>query len=136
MERIFIDSSAWVALFFDNDENHKKAVTLFKRLNELKCVLHTSDYVVDETLTALLYRSGHRPAVTAGEVFFNSKIIAVVRLEDETVRSAWTFFKKYDDKKFSFTDVTSFVLSKELGIHKAFTFDADFKKAGMETLGI
>lgn len=131
-----MDTSAWVALFFDNDENHKKGSEIYARLKDLKVVLHTSDYVVDETLTALLFRSGHKAAFTAGDMFFNSKVVSVIHLEDETLRSAWALFKKFDDKKISFTDVTSLVLSQELGINKVFTFDSDFKKAGMETVGI
>lgn len=136
MERVFIDTSAWIALFSDIDQYHKKAVSIYETLKKSKNVLHTSDYVFNETVTMILSRRGHRLAVAVGETLLSSGIVAIAHIADDTLKSAWASFKKYDDKKFSFTDVTSFVLSKELGIHKAFTFDADFKKAGMETLGI
>ena len=136
MDRVFIDTSAWVALFLKNDEHHKKATILYERLKASKAALHTSDYVVDETITHLLHRGGHRLAVSAGEALFSSGIVAVAHIDDDLIQNAWKLFKKYDDKSFSFTDVTSFVLAKELGIKKAFAFDDDFKKAGMETIGI
>ncbi len=136
MERIFVDSSAWVALFGENDQNHKKAVSIFENLKKIRSVLHTSDYVFDETITTLLHRRGHKQAVIAGEILLSSGIVSIAHIADDILKLTWSLFKKYDDKRFSFTDVSSFVLSKELGIRKAFTFDADFKKAGMETVGI
>jgi len=37
------------------------------------------------------------------------------------------------DKRWSFTDCTSFVLMQNLGIRKALTFDANFRQAGFAT---
>ena len=48
--------------------------------------------------------------------------------------AAWELFKKYDDKKFSFTDVTSFQITRELNIGKAFSYDWHFEQAGFERI--
>lgn len=134
MEKIFVDSSAFVALFLENDENNKKASTLFKELKTSKIPLYTSDYVIDETITTLFSRSGHKQSVAAGEAIFSSEIIKIIHVCPDHLKPAWELYKKYNDKKFSFTDVTSFTIAKDLNIKKAFSFDSDFIKAGMELI--
>jgi len=47
----------------------------------------------------------------------------------------WELYQKYKDKKFSFTDVTSFSIMKDLNIKKAFAFDREFIQAGIELIG-
>ena len=132
--KIFVDSSAWVALFFENDQSHKKAVTLFQKLKALRAPLYTSDYVIDETITTLLFKSGHKQSVAAGKALFFSEIIKIVYVHPDYFKPAWELYQKYADKKFSFTDVTSFVIAKDIHIKKVFSFDGDFSKAGFELI--
>jgi len=44
--------------------------------------------------------------------------------------AAWSLFLDRADKRWSFTDCTSFVLMENLGIRKAVTFDGNFRQAG------
>jgi len=134
VEKIFVDSSAFGALFLENDKNHKNALALFQKLKNSKTPLYTSDYIIDETLTLLLHRSGHKQSIAAGEAIFSSDVIKIVSVYPDTFKSAWILYKKYDDKKFSFTDVTSFTIIKDLNIKKAFGFDSDFTKVGIELI--
>jgi hypothetical protein len=48
----------------------------------------------------------------------------------EIEEEVYALFKKYDDKRVSFTDCTSFALMKRLGIIAAFTFDDEFEQVG------
>ncbi|MBU1366910.1 MAG: PIN domain-containing protein [Candidatus Omnitrophota bacterium] len=135
MEKVFVDTSGWVALFVENDADHKKAVSIFEQLKEEKTLIHTSDYVIDETITTILVRGSHKQSVVAGSALFNSEIIKNIYVAPEYLESAWKLYQKYKDKEFSFTDVTSMAISKELNIKKAFSFDTDFQKMGFEVLG-
>lgn len=134
MEKIFVDASAWVAIFSKTDQNHKKAAAIFQELKSSKALLYTSDYILDETITTILVRSSHALSLIAGESLFSSEIIKVIHVCPEYLKPAWALYKKYDDKKFSFTDVTSFTIIKDLNIKKAFSFDSDFTKAGIELI--
>lgn len=44
------------------------------------------------------------------------------------------FFLHYRDKSYSFTDCTSFVLTKELGLREVLTADHHFRQAGFVPL--
>ena len=135
MEKVFADTSGWVALFVVNDKDHEKAVSIFEDLKQSKVPIYTSDYVIDETITTILTRGNHKQSVFAGEVLLTSKIVKIVHVSANYFQSAWEFYQKYRDKQFSFTDVTSFTIMKDLNINRAFAFDRDFRQAGIELIG-
>jgi hypothetical protein len=132
MIKVFIDTSGWAALFVKNDINHKKAVTIFAELKDSQASLYTSDYVIDETITVISARSSHQQSVFAGNVLFSSKIVRNIYVSPQYLESAWKLYQKYYDKEFSFTDVTSFVIVKDMGIEKVFSFDRNFQQAGFK----
>ena len=135
MEKVFVDTSGWVALFVANDKNHKKASAIFEELRQSKVSIYTSDYVIDETITTILARGNHKQSVFAGEALLSSKIIKIIQVSPDYFQSAWALYQKYRDKQFSFTDVTSFSIMKDININKAFAFDREFTQAGIELIG-
>jgi len=134
MEKIFVDTSGWVALFVKKDINHKKAGNIFEELKSSKAVIYTSDYVIDETITTISVRGNHKQSLIAGKAFFDSKIIKNIYVAPEYLEPAWKLCQKYKDKKFSFTDVTSFVIITNFGIKRVFSFDRDFQQAGINVI--
>lgn len=63
MEKVFVDTSGWVALFVANDKNHKKATSIFEDLRKTNTQIYTSDYIIDETITTILARGSHKQSV-------------------------------------------------------------------------
>ncbi|MBK8870472.1 MAG: PIN domain-containing protein [Elusimicrobia bacterium] len=131
---VFVDTSGWVALLTHNDAHHSRAAAAFEDLQHSRTLLYTSDYVVDETITTILMRGDHKQSVVAGDVLFTSRLIKTISVGPATLSKAWELYKKFKDKKFSFTDVTSFVIMKDLNLRRAFSFDRDFVQAGFETI--
>lgn len=129
-----MDTSGWVALFVNNDQNHKKAVSIFEGIKNSKAFIYTSDYIIDETITTILVRGNHKQSVLAGEAFFTSKIIKIIHVSADYIQTTRGIYQKYKDKMFSFTDVTSFAIMKDLNIIKAFAFDREFTQAGIELI--
>lgn len=127
---VFIDTSAIVALFDRFDKPHTRANNLLQIIREKRIRLLMSDYILDESITTALSRIGHDTAVKVGEFILNSNIIELVWLDESVKMKAWEYFKKHPDKKYSFTDCTSFVLMREMKINDFFAFDEDFIKAG------
>ena len=134
MEKVFVDTSGWVALFVENDQNHEKAVSIFEEIKSSKIPIYTSDYCIDETVTTIMAKGGHKQSVVAGEALFTSKIIKIVYIYPDYLQAAWKLYQKYKDKSFSFTDITSLVVMKGLNIKKAFSFDREFIQAGIELI--
>ena len=131
MEKVFVDTSAWVALFVKNDINHKKAITAFEKIKKSKYAIYTSDYVIDETITTILVRGNHRQSVIAGDALLSSKNINIIHVNPDYFEDTWKKYQKYKDKQFSFTDVSCFTIMKYLDINSAFTFDKDFVQASI-----
>lgn len=132
MRRAFADTSALMAFFYEKDGNHGLAVALLRKARETKTFLLITDYVLDECVTGILSNVGHEAAVHAGEYLLNSGIIQMVWLDQPVKLKAWEYFKKHDDKRYSFTDCTSFVLMKEMKVTQYLAFDGHFKQAGFD----
>ena len=125
--RIFVDSGAWLAVYWPKDAHHTRASAWFEGNTEL---LFTTDYAVDETLT--LFVKSKRPDLgrTFGTRVFGG-IAAVHHVTEEDVKAAWDVFRRYSsDKEWSFTDCTSKVVMTRFQITRAFSFDHHFHQFG------
>ena len=131
--RVFVDTSAFVALAVRKDANHARAARYLREL-PAGTSLVASDYVFDETLTRLRKVAGHKVAVEVGRALRGSTLARVVPIEREDVDRAWEMFEKYADKELSFTDCTSFALCERIGLKRAFTFDEDFGSVGLDVV--
>ena len=130
--RLFVDTSAWLALNNKNDQYHDEAVSKITKVRQQKIQLVTSEYVFDESVTIIRYRISHRAAVAFGDALISSNVASIEDITNEERLKAWVLFKKYRDKDLSFTDCTSFALMVKLKLQKAFSFDDHFKQVGFE----
>ncbi len=134
---IFVDTSAFLALVNEKDNNHTDAVHFLEEIKsgrvKIKKII-TSDYIIDETLTRIRYSVGHQEAVEWGKDILASNVVEKIEMRKEIFELAWKLFQDYDDKKLSFTDCTSFAIMKKKGIEKAFSFDKDFERIGFTQL--
>lgn len=76
--------------------------------------------------------------VQAASTFLHSVLesgsVTVVRIDAEKFRAALELFEHSRDKRWSFTDCTSFLVMRELGLAQAFSFDRNFEEAGFARL--
>ncbi len=131
MERLFVDTSAWVALVDKNDDSHTRVKAVVDRW---KGRLLTTNYVVDETNTVCRYECGHEVALRVADRLTDGRSVQVVRIGAEDEAAALELFRDRPDKEYSFTDCTSFVVMRRLGLDKALTTDSDFRQEGFESL--
>lgn len=130
---IFVDTSAFVAIANRSDQYHQKAKEFITTL-EPPIKFHTSNYIIDETMTRIRMRVGHKPALNFAKGIFSSRLYTIHYIDEGIEKEAFKIFERYQDQKLSFTDCTSFALMKRLGIKKAFAFDEDFVVLGFEIL--
>ncbi len=132
--RVFADTGAWCALYDRSDVHHARASAFLQEIKRRKARLITSDYVLDETLTLLRFRAGHREAVEFGRWVLQSPLVKLINVDEKMWQAAWDLFVRYDAKYFSFTDCTSFAIMRQLGLSNAFAFDHNFEQAGFTML--
>jgi len=131
MERLFVDTSAWFAFANRKDPQHTR---VRKALRGYPGRLVTTNYIFDETVSLCLYRLGHQAARTAGSVLMDPETVDLVRVTAEDDRAAWNHFCNRSDQRFSFTDCTSFVVMRRLGLSLALALDDDFRAEGFQVL--
>lgn len=129
---LFVDSSAWIALFDVSDKYHRIAATNFNSLLGQEVMFITSDYVFDEAVTLLLNRSGHNKATEFGLWLLSANNVKIIHIDELVWQDAWRMFAAYDDKQWAFTDCTSFVLMRQHKLWRAFAFDRHFEQAGFQ----
>jgi predicted nucleic acid-binding protein len=134
MRWIFIDTNGWVALNSKNDLFHEMAVYLNRKLLKDNYRYVTTNFVLDETYTCLSTRVSHYSAVDFGEKIRQAKTVQMIHVNNDIEDMAWTIFKQYSDKDFSFTDCTSFVVMRQLSITSSFTNDHHFEQMGFTAL--
>ncbi|MCK4735375.1 MAG: PIN domain-containing protein [Methanophagales archaeon] len=132
---IFVDTWAWLALSNRKDAHHELAKRSYEEVKAAGYRIVTSDYVLDEVITALFRNVTFANAVQFVESLFaaiNGNQIKLERITEARFKVAWSLRKRYQDKPaISFTDLTSFVLMQELWINKVFTGDAHFEEINL-----
>jgi predicted nucleic acid-binding protein len=128
--RLFVDTSAWFAYVNKAEPQHAAVAKTLERRGE---VLLTTNWVLAETLTLARRKLGHPAAVRLSRSLRESAVeLVAVGAPDE--EQAWQLFQERDDKPYSFTDCTSFVVMRALGIDRVATLDADFLQEGFKVL--
>lgn len=133
-EPVFADSSFFFALAAERDFAHRSATRVFTRLLKAQRRVICSDYVIDEALTLCKSRANSLTALQLLERIESSPAIFTEWITAERFDGAKAMFRKHADHGYSFTDCTSFILMRELGISDALTTDRHFEEAGFHPL--
>ncbi|MGQ0798107.1 MAG: type II toxin-antitoxin system VapC family toxin [Methanobacteriota archaeon] len=128
-----MDSGAFIARAVKNDGNHEAARRVFQDLSQRRLpyrLLYTSNFVVDEVLTFLLYRTGARTALAVLAWIRGSPNLRVLHVSEEAEALADREFRRYASSRVSYTDCTTKVLMEQEAIDTAFAFDRDLEVLG------
>ncbi len=135
MKRIFVDTSAWIALLDGNDAHHQRAVMYFEQIKH-DYLFVSSNYVMDELYTLSLMSLGYSHSIQAyrmPEKLETKGSLMTVWIDEALGATSWSIFEKYNvDKSWSFTDCASFGVMKEIDISEVFTFDRHFTQMGFD----
>lgn len=129
---LFVDTSGWISLLDRDDKYHHIAAAAYRALAQTGVQFVTTDYVMDESLTHLLKLLGKQVTVQFGNWVFDSPHTELVTVDSSQWQLAWEMFCEFSDKRWSFTDCTSFVVMQQRGLRQAFAFDRHFTQAGFQ----
>jgi uncharacterized protein len=128
-DRWFVDTSAYFALFYDQDRHHREAAETWRFIENEGIQIITSNHVLDELATLLARRTSYAYSANRLTEIYESDI-KIARSNLIIEKESISLFLKYADQKISFTDCVSFVLMDNLYLKKSFTFDRHFFFAG------
>jgi len=126
---VLVDAGGWLALADNRDDNHQRALAIQREVAARGPQLFVTNFLIDETYTLILARMGYRFAVKFLDDI-SAGTATIVRLTASDEARAEQLLRQYDDKRFSYTDATSFAVMERLGIEAAFTFDKNFTEYG------
>lgn len=128
MARVLVDTSAIHALIDRNDSNHGAARAALERLRNRRDEPIITNFIRAECHALLLARLG--PDVA--RQWLSTSVWVVERLLPEDEDAAAEIIHTQLDKRYSFTDATSFAIMKRLRIRAALAFDRHFTQFGIE----
>lgn len=128
---IFIDTSAFYALYKIDDKHHQKALKIAQNIFRSTDEHITTNIIITECLTLISMRVSKEKSLQLGKMILGS-MMRIVFIDQPYHQKAFDIFQKIKDKDVSFADCTSFAVMESLGIKKAFSFDEDFEKYGFE----
>ena len=134
MKPTFVDTWGWCAFADRSDGGHARVVRTVRDEWSGNLSVVTTDFVLDETIT-LVFR---RLAFLKAKRFMNSMdasidggFVEVQSISPERFAEAKKLRLKFRDKpRISFTDLSSFVVMRELGLVDVITDDEHFQHVG------
>src|SRR5215207_1258881 len=132
--RVLIDTSGYFSLLVERDAHHQAMRDTWRLLSQHGCATFTTNFVIAEAHALFLTRLSPR----RGAQFLRALAAAattIVRVTPEDEQKARTLNFQYDEKAFSYTDATSFVVMERLHISAALTLDRNFAQYGFQMLG-
>lgn len=134
MKPVFIDTAGWACLLDRREAKHAEAVRVMAECAQMRRPLVTTDYVVDETATLLNARRAGALLAEFFELIWRSAALTLTPVGPGRFREACAYLLKHRDQGYSFTDVTSFIVMRELRMSEALTEDRHFEQAGFRRL--
>lgn len=130
----FWDTSGWFSLLVPEDEFHEDATNIANHSTRMHIPFITSDLVIQETMTLLMARKEIQKAKLFWSNLSESKVVRIEKIDESRFQKTGEFFCRQIEQGYSFVDVSSFILMKELKITEAVSTDKHFKKAGFTAL--
>lgn len=132
---IFFDTSAWVALADARERHHPDVMAIARRVvrGEFGRVVST-DYVLDETYTIVRMKLGLEAVRELRDRLRASRNYEIMKVSQDEFDQALSLMLEREDRRWSLTDCTSFLVMRALGIVDALTLDRNFSEAGFRSL--
>ncbi len=129
MNLVFIDASAWIALYHKMNKYHQVAWKTYEQILHEPGAFWTSNWVAYEAISILKSRASYGAAMSLWDILQDAQIFQIVRIDRELEEKAVNLFWHYQDKIWGVVDCSSILLMEKMGCSSAFGFDHHFIEA-------
>lgn len=131
MDKVFVDTAAWIALLNTSDALHQRSKQVMNQLKQQQAFLVTTEFVLLEVADAL-----SAPFIwTRTIAFINGlrqlNVLQIIPISQALLAEGWQLYSQRLDKEWGLTDCTSFVVMAQQQIAVTFTSDHHFQQAGL-----
>lgn len=126
--KVYVDTSALLALISASDEHHAAVTEAVRRLVEDGARFVTSSYALVETGALVKHRLGSAAFRTLGEVVERS--VDIIWIDEALHQLAWADAARAPRRGPSLVDCAGFRVMRTLQIRTALAVDAHFRSAG------
>lgn len=126
--RVFVDTSAFLALLDANERNHHEAARLWEHYIGEDVELICTNYVLVETFALVQSRLG-LPVVS----LFQDRVVPLldtIWIDESLHEIGLTALLIANRRKLSLVDCVSFEVARKRGVDAVFAFDQHFKEQG------
>ncbi|MGA3170785.1 MAG: PIN domain-containing protein [Chthoniobacteraceae bacterium] len=131
MKAVFADAFYFVALLNRADQHHARVVATARQLREN---LITTDWVLMEFADALAESACRRLVAPFVREMFQDPKVQIIAATADLFQRALRLYEERQDKSWTLTDCTSFVVMRDGNIMDALTGDHHFEQAGFKAL--
>jgi predicted nucleic acid-binding protein len=128
--RLFVDSSAWIALRSRRDQHHAEADRLFRHAVSRQARLLTTNLVLAEIHRLTLFRAGMQPALRALELIDASPSVTIHHATAVDHLAARRWLERMAPRPVTYADAVSFGVMETNRCTHVLGFDQDFAAAG------
>ena len=132
MNRVFVDTSAVLALLNPSDESHEPARRVFEKLQTRDAALLTTSFVLVEVYALL----GRRMGLAAVEAFRSdfAPLLEVVWVGADMHEAGLDLLLERRVRDLSLVDAVSFLVMRQRRLDEVFAFDRHFRDEGFTLL--
>lgn len=129
--KLLADADFFIALYKRNDSNHERALKLLEKVDEESGSLALSMLAYSETATVLSQRVDR---VVARNFMsdLESSGVRIIQTTNEFFSKTKEIFRAQRSKNVSFTDAGNIALMQTEGFDTLVSFDADYRKNGIQ----
>lgn len=130
---VFVDTSALLAIFDADDDNHEAGAARWRTLLETDETLVTTNYILIETVALFQRRLG----MDAVRLFDRdvAPLLDVIWIDEARHRTSMAALVTAGRRDLSLVDCVSFESMRRAVLTQAFAFDRHFDEQGFELLG-
>jgi uncharacterized protein len=133
-ERVFCDTSFFIALENCDDPYHEKGCTLAFQLIQEKAIFLLHWGIVLEIGDGFAKLKRRLAGMRLLEQFFNEEIYVIAPIKNDLLQEGIHLYQSRPDKDYGLTDCLSFTLMRREKIVKALTADYHFQQEGFLAL--